>query len=260
MLLKKIKNIITKIFLTSIILLVIVVFIIGPFTSKNFPSEAKFLMDYLKTGERLDDIVSNPEKYKKEPCFKLEFDGHKYCFDNSKALFHKRYEKGPFVGGEDVVLYFIPKALLQFPQQNKSIRIDWEVDEYYKKTGKNIVERMIHYRNRNPKAYYKMLSEVKEGKFINVDKYFPIREEDTFNRGNKIFIYAINGQAVMSLVIEPSNKYFKFISSVTYKNLEQNYVISFHLVSNQQTEKEFLNTILEITKEFSVYAENSKIN
>lgn len=246
-----------KKFLLVLIVLLLVFLGIGFFTEKQLPMESKVLIKQQEAGKEIEDIQANPEKYQKMPCFELEFNGEKYCFDRSKAYFEKKYSSNN--GGDGtIVLYFIPQALLNLPENKKSIRIDWHVDQNHR-DDLNEPERFIRNYIKDSKVYFTMLLGAKNGEFADVSNLMSFDKISLY--GNYKHVVNVNNKRIiLRASIEPSNEYYKFIGNVSYQRPNQETNFEFHLVSNQKNQKEFLQTSLDIAKEFEQYLEKSKIN
>lgn len=53
--------------------------------ASKLPPEERWTLKYLSDNERIEDMVENPEKYRKLSCMKVEILDDAYCFDRSRA-------------------------------------------------------------------------------------------------------------------------------------------------------------------------------
>lgn len=216
-----------------------------------------YLGSKVELKDPVADIINNQEKYKNLPCFNWEFNGEKYCFDRSKSFVTKKYSSKK---GEDetTVMYFIPKALSEFPQQDKNVNIYWYVDKYHR-DDLNEPERFVRGTIKDPSKKHKIYNELvlnaRNQEFIEITKTM---KSDWLYGGERYFIILSDKRVVMNINLSPPSHY-QFYAQVTFQIPNSMTYFKFGLGSNQKTQKEFFQTIWNISQEYNQYLEHSKI-
>lgn len=240
---------------SAIIFLLILGFVF--WITKKLPLEAKFLINHLESGNIMEDVLNNQEKYKNLPCFELEFNGDKYCFDRSRAFFEKKYLNPTTKKEEGVVVYFIPKVLSGFPPENRSIRIDWRIDEYHRDNinePEYFVRSAINDSSKNYKLYNEFIAEAADGRFIEITNM--MRPERI--SGDEHFVFLSEKRIMARFQIDLSSHY-KMYSQVVFHDPTKKDYLMFGLGSNHQTQVKFLKTLFDVGNEFNQYLADSKI-
>ena len=205
----------------------------------------------------MEDMLSNPEKYKNLPCFELEFNGDKYCFDRSRAFFEKKYLNPTTKKEEGMVVYFIPKTLSYFPPENRNVRIDWSVEEYHRddiNEPEYFVRRAIKDSSKNYQVFNKFISEARDSTFIELTNM--IKPERI--SGDRHFVFLLKKRVIARFQVDLSS-YYKMYAQVIFHDPSKESYLMFGLGSNHQTQEEFLKTLLDVASEFNQYLEDSKI-
>ncbi len=255
----KMRSIIFKkvlLFFAAIFLLILV---IGIWTAKKLPTEARFLMKHLNSEEIMKDMINDPEKYKKQSCFEVEFNKEKYCFDRSRVYFEKKYIDSATKEDESASIYFLPKALSNFPSEDREVMVYLKVDKYHR-NDVNEPERFVKNWIKKDITYGDLMKISTNGNFYEITNNMEGYWISGFNEGNKYFIYHIDKRIIMKIDIKSSNKYYAFIADALFQAPKERNYFEIHIVSNQSTQQEFLQTTLDIAQEFNQFLSDSKIS
>lgn len=212
----------------------------------------------------LEERINNPQKYKDMPCFEVEFNKEKYCFDQGRIIFKNKYISRTTKEDQSAVIYFLPKALSKLPSEEREVRVDWRVDKYHSNNinePERFVRSFIEDKSRrgSDNYYDKLIQNSKDNKFFEVTEMMENYWISGINKNSKYFIYSVDKRILMKVSLNPSNKYFKFIADIVLQiPTEKNY-FEVHFISNQPTEQEFLQTALEIAQEFNQFLTDSKV-
>ncbi|MES2961493.1 MAG: hypothetical protein V4694_03815 [Pseudomonadota bacterium] len=241
--LKRVVESVTLI-ITTIIVVVGVLVLLGHFTEIKDPVE---------------EMINNPQKYKNMPCFEVEFNKEKYCFDRSRAYIENKYVSRTTGEDESAEIYFIPRILSNFPIEHREVRVYLKVDKHHRddvNEPEYFVRGAVKDDSREGKVFKKLIDKAKDGEFVEITKML---KSDWLHGGKKHFTVIFNSRIVLSL-IATSNKYFKFIGQTTFQSPIQAIYFEFQLVSNQSTQQEFLKTLLDVAQEFNQFLTDSKVS
>ena len=241
--LKRVVESITLI-ITVIIVVVGVLGLLGHFTEKKDPVE---------------EMVNNPQKYKNMLCFEVEFNKEKYCFDRSKSYFKNKYVGRTTKEDESAVIYFLPKALAHLPPEEREVRIDLKVDKYHRddvNEPERFVMNFLKDKSMRDVVFNQLVNDSNNKGFYQISNLLKFTTSYSKDRH---FINTKNSRILMRLNIEPSNDTYKFIADIVFQNPSERNYFEIHFVSNQPTQKEFLQTSLNIAQEFNQFLTDSKV-
>jgi hypothetical protein len=241
-------------FLTAIFLLILV---IGIWTARKLPPEAKFLINHLNSEEIMKDMINDPEKYKKQPCFEIEFNKEKYCFDRSRAYFEKKYIDRITKEDESAVVYFLPKVLSNFLPKDREVRVDLRVDKYHRddfNEPERLANASIKDNSKKEVTFKKLVKNSKNGEFIEITS---LMEKDWIFKQNHFVTFSNN--RIIGLFRVGSSESFKYTGDIMFQHPKNFNYFEVHFVSNQPTQKEFLQTALDIAQEFNQFLSDSKV-
>ncbi len=226
---------------------------LGFWTAKKLPPEAKFLVNHLESEEAMKDIINNQEKYKNLPCFEVDFNNEKYCFDRSRAFFEKKYVNHTTGEDESAVIYFLSKALSHLPPEDREVRVDLTVDKYHGDV--NEPEHFVRSAVKENLKEEKIVDKSNNYEFVEItDK---LKSERLFKQ--KHFIFLSKGRIVARFRVGSSN-YYKLTGDIIFQLPKDVNYFEIHLVSNQLTEGEFLKILLNVAQEFNQFLSDSKVS
>lgn len=239
--LKRVVESITLIIIT-IIVVVGVLGLLGHFTEIKDPVE---------------EMVNNPQKYKNMPCFEIEFNKEKYCFDRSRAYFEKKYIDRITKEDESAVIYFLPKVLSHLPSENREVTIYLHVDKYHRddvNEPERLANASIKDHSNKEISFRKLVKNSKNGEFIEITS---LMEKDWIFKKNHFVTFSNN--RIIGLFRVGSSESFKYTGDIIFQHPKDFNYFEVHFVSNQPTQKEFLQTALDIAQEFNQFLSDSKV-
>lgn len=229
----------------------------GCWTATRLPLEARFLINYLKSEEVMKDMINNPGKYKNQPCLEIEFNKEKYCFDRSRAYFEKKYVDRTTKEDESAVIYFLPKALLNFSPEDREARVDLMVDKYHiddVNEPERLVKAAIEDHSKKGIVFKELTKKSKNGEFIEITS---LMKKDWIFKENHFVTFS--NDRIIGLFRVGSSESFKHTGYIIFQHPKDFNYFEVHLVSNQHTQKEFLQTVLDIAQEFNQFMSESKV-
>ena len=206
----------------------------------------------------VEDMIDNPQKYKNMPCFEVEFNKEKYCFDRSRAYFEKKYIDRTTEEDENAVIYFIPKALSNFSPEDREVRVDLRVDKYHRddvNEPERLVKATIEDRSKKGIVFKELSKKSKNGEFIEITSM--MKEDWIFKQDH--FVTFFNNR-IIGLFRVDKDGHYKFFCSLIFQQPNEDNYINLSFGSNQPTQKEFLQTSLDIAQEFNQFLSDSKVS